>query len=269
MYSESVDFDEKMEALRVMLDRLNDVLQIGSGVNPLFQINALEIGGSGGLLSGLISKDAKMVICTDIVNHQNLYGGQYPKLLKEKFERNGHDLDLGHIEFQVADAQKLPYRDELFDLAFSLNAFEHIPDPLAALLEAVRVVRKGGQIYLTFDPVWTADTGSHFSEFVTEPWQHIISKDDDFCTRMREAGATNDQVTEYLHAMNRVPCWIYREEFPKLLDRLGVTKYKVYEWKGCVSESFVNHKNRMVAADYLGCEPNELMTRGFSFCIIK
>lgn len=122
MYSEEEDFREKQGAYTRMATALNHMC--GQDVINECKL-ALEIGGSGGLLAGMVSKAGPKVICTDIVDVQVKYNGEFPRLLKEKFERNGFVLDLGKIEFHTIDAQCLIYGNDKFDLVFSLNALEH------------------------------------------------------------------------------------------------------------------------------------------------
>ncbi len=52
------------------------------------------------------------------------------------------------FEKKVADACKLPYKDDFFDLVVSINLFEHIEDDERAVSEARRVLKKDG--YLIF-----------------------------------------------------------------------------------------------------------------------
>ncbi|MEQ1518585.1 MAG: class I SAM-dependent methyltransferase [Usitatibacteraceae bacterium] len=265
MYSEEQDFAEKRHALVEMHARLER-----AGISRDFaKANVLEIGGAGGVLAGLLCADVKRIIVSDIVDHQALYDGQFPQLLKEKFFRNDADFSLQAIEFQVADATDLPYRDELFDLVVSFNAFEHIPDPLSALREAFRVAKWGGVIYLTFDPIWTADTGNHFSSIVREPWRHLLCSEDDFCKEMSIGGATEDQISDFRFGLNRRQACMYRDEFPALLSSLGVTRVHCENWSGCVLDSNVDHPNRFNAARLLGCPPEDLLIRGFTYCITK
>ena len=49
-------------------------------------------------------------------------------------------------EFGVADAMKLPYRDESFDAVVSTQVYEYLPDIPAALMEVHRVLRPGGRV---------------------------------------------------------------------------------------------------------------------------
>jgi len=45
-------------------------------------------------------------------------------------------------------AEKLPFRDNSFDLVFCLSVLEHLRDPFAAAREMLRVLKPGGRIFL-------------------------------------------------------------------------------------------------------------------------
>jgi ubiquinone/menaquinone biosynthesis C-methylase UbiE len=70
------------------------------------------------------------------------------------------------------DAQELLFRDDLFDFAFSLNAFEHIPDPGRALQEIARVLKPGGTVFLQFNSLYLSDGGHYLSHLTDIPWIH-------------------------------------------------------------------------------------------------
>lgn len=69
-----------------------------------------------------------------------------PRMVRKaqaKARRLGRDVDL-----VVADAQRLPFRDGVFDIAAATFVFCSVPDPIAGLSEVRRVVRDGGRVDL-------------------------------------------------------------------------------------------------------------------------
>ena len=51
------------------------------------------------------------------------------------------------VQVSQVNAKQLPYADEMFDTVMSNSIVHHIPEPLAVLREAVRVVRPGGLLF--------------------------------------------------------------------------------------------------------------------------
>lgn len=264
-YSEKNEFDEKTNFLADMKREF-----IHQNIDFISSKTiALDIGGAGGVLGGLLSFEVLKIYVCDIIDHQVKYSGEFPKLLVEKFGRNNLNLDLSKIEFHTADAMNLPYRDNLFDLVVSNNVFEHIPEPNIALKEALRVTKPGGIIYIKFDPVWTADTGGHFHHFVNEPWAHLIHSPEKYRSMMAESGADTATVNEFPSAMNKKPVTYYRNNFPEILKNYGVKEFYYDSWSGCFDDSYLQHKNLNEAAKIMGLQPIDLLVRGFYFCIRK
>ena len=50
------------------------------------------------------------------------------------------------IQFEVADAQQLPYPDANFDVVYSFGSAKHWPDPLKGFSECWRVLKSGGEL---------------------------------------------------------------------------------------------------------------------------
>lgn len=69
------------------------------------------------------------------------WGGRY----------TGVDFVVSRAGFPLAqaDAAALPFPDAAFDLVFCIDAFEHFPDPPAALREFRRVLAPGGSFFLS------------------------------------------------------------------------------------------------------------------------
>ncbi|HUJ80061.1 MAG TPA: class I SAM-dependent methyltransferase [Nitrospiria bacterium] len=62
---------------------------------------------------------------------------------RQAAERAGIDVSL-----QLGDAMRLPYRDRVFDAVLLHLILAVVPDPRAALAEAVRVVKPGGRLLI-------------------------------------------------------------------------------------------------------------------------
>ncbi len=67
------------------------------------------------------------------------------------------------------DGAALPFRDGSFDLVYSSNVAEHIPDWRAMGSEMLRVAKPGGLVVLSYT-VWLGPFGGH----ETGLWQHYV-----------------------------------------------------------------------------------------------
>lgn len=75
------------------------------------------------------------------------------------------------VDAAVADARRLPLRDESVDIAHSSNVLEHVREPWDLLNELTRVVRPGGLVFLSFTN-WYSPWGGH----ETSPWHYLGGK---------------------------------------------------------------------------------------------
>lgn len=57
-----------------------------------------------------------------------------------------------HKPFVQGSATELPFRDGEFDVIWTINVLEHVPEPELALVEMRRVLKDGGILYLS--PAW-------------------------------------------------------------------------------------------------------------------
>ncbi len=96
-----------------------------------------DLGAGEGLISQLLARRAEAVWCID----------NSPRMVEvgtELARKNG----LSNLAYKLGDIEKVPLPDKSVDLAILSQALHHAPHPLAAVQEAFRILRDGGQILI-------------------------------------------------------------------------------------------------------------------------
>ena len=104
---------------------------------PLGDTAVLEVGCGAGDFALYLSSQARAVTAVD-------FSPAAIGIAQEKGTARKANVD-----FQVADAQALPFTDAVFDVVFSCECLEHLPNPQQGLREMCRVLKPGGQLLLT------------------------------------------------------------------------------------------------------------------------
>ncbi|HZC90758.1 MAG TPA: class I SAM-dependent methyltransferase [Mycobacterium sp.] len=114
----------------------------GDEIHRLPYDRALELGcGTGFFLLNLIQSGvARRGSVTDLS----------PGMVKVA-TRNGQSLGLD-IDGRVADAERIPYDDDTFDLVVGHAVLHHIPDVEQSLREVLRVLKPGGRLVFAGEP---------------------------------------------------------------------------------------------------------------------
>lgn len=86
------------------------------------------------------------------------------------------------------DATRLDFPDATFDLVYSFNVFEHLPDPAATLAEMIRVVRPGGVLVVAFTGLRWSPHGAHLYKVIGIPYVTVLFDQTDVNTFLRRAG---------------------------------------------------------------------------------
>lgn len=103
---------------------------------------ALELGAG----TGFFSLNLKQAGVLDEVHVTDLAPG-----MVEAAQANAEKLGF-HVEGRVADAERLPYDDNTFDVVVGHAVIHHIPDVEAAFREVLRVLRPGGRFVIAGEP---------------------------------------------------------------------------------------------------------------------
>lgn len=162
-------------------------------------------------------------------------------LYKAGFEIEANDLlDIraaqvreSGLRFSAGDAcTRLPYADRSFDLVFSINSMEHFDRPAAALDEMLRVLRPGGLLFLTFDPLYFSPWGLHASRrlgmpypqllFSAETIQRFVDENRAELAATYSPGSDTSTIGPYL---NGCSLGYYRQMFAERRHRLALLTY--------------------------------------------
>ena len=77
------------------------------------------------------------------------------------------------FEFVTGDSAALPFEDNVADTIIVNDAMEHVGNPEKTISEMLRVLKKGGKIYINFPP-YHHPFGAHLSDAIYIPWVHLF-----------------------------------------------------------------------------------------------
>ncbi|MBQ6893227.1 MAG: class I SAM-dependent methyltransferase [Clostridia bacterium] len=183
----------------------------------------VDIGcGAAGKSLYYASRGAKKVIGVEIL---------------EKYEAESTALasELGlsdKFKFVCADAAALPFEDGSIDTIIMNDAMEHVANPEAVIDECLRVLSKGGRLFVNFPPI-NHPCGAHLSDLIYIPWVHLFFSEATLVEAYKHLAATvpdgNDRIsfriskkedgTEYFSYINHMSI----KRFNRILKDKGIT----------------------------------------------
>lgn len=101
------------------------------------KIRVADLGAGEGLLSQLLARRADRVVCIDNSPKMVEFGSALAK-------KNGFT----NLSYKLGDIEKVPLAASSVDLALLSQALHHAQHPEAAVAEAHRILKKGGQILI-------------------------------------------------------------------------------------------------------------------------
>jgi len=108
---------------------------------------------------------------------KKIYGLEFLTHYQKEADELAQKLNLAdRFEFLSANAEALPFKDNSIDTIIMNDVFEHLDEPEICLREALRVLCKGGRIYLNFPPYYHP-FGAHLNDAIYMPWVHLFFSD--------------------------------------------------------------------------------------------
>lgn len=108
----------------------------------------------------------------------------------------------GEIDWRILSDEKLPFPDQTFDLVTSFSVIEHMPDKRRAVDEAVRILRPGGALAISFD-VCESGMGMAFPDWngralTLDDFDDLVWRHSDLCPLDENAVWNVHDAPEYL-----------------------------------------------------------------------
>jgi SAM-dependent methyltransferase len=117
------------------------------------------------------------------------------------------------------DATRLDFPDASFDLVYSFNVFEHLPDPAATFAEVTRVLKPGGTAFISFTGLRWSPHGAHRYKEIGVPYVTVLFEERD--------------VTEYLRSKGHsAPApWVNDYSIERFREAFGAQRGSYADWQ--------------------------------------
>jgi ubiquinone/menaquinone biosynthesis C-methylase UbiE len=150
------------------------------------------------------------------------------------------------------DASVLQFKDEKFDFIYSYNAFEHFLEPEKVLKEAIRVVKKKGYLFLSFEPIYTSPWGLHAWKTIPIPYCQYL-----FPEMLIDEFSNKKSLHLRKSQLNKWSIEDFRKLWVRYSNRLEIVKY----------DEFININHLDLVMKYPSCFKSK--TDGFDNLIVK
>ena len=160
-FDQETYFEEQFRSTERLINRFAGSIEIENKV-------ILDVGsGLGGRAPWFIERGAKAVYCIDI-NRQELEVGQ--QIVNRLFSPA--------LASRVLFTHPNDLKEESFgDVAFLIDCFEHLTEPLAVLHDVHRWLRPGGLLWVG-SIGWYNYMASHCASYIPIPWAQVLFSED-------------------------------------------------------------------------------------------
>jgi SAM-dependent methyltransferase len=151
-------------------------VEVAQRIGPTSIVIALEIGAGTGRVTRHIRER--------IPASAKLIASDINKDMMEEAKKKLSHLD---IEWQIIDAQELPFKNDSIDLIVCCFAYMFVPDKAKAFAEAYRVLRPGGMLLLSTWDRLEKNVPSHLTRLIAEEYlEEPLPESNNLATSMSE-----------------------------------------------------------------------------------
>lgn len=207
--------------------------------------HVLEVGcGVGFTTAYLVEQIGCRVTAVDLT----------PRMIERAQERALRRGIADRTTFRQADAQDLPFEDDLFDVAIAESVLSFAPSKERALSEMVRVTRPGGRVAIT-EAIWIQQPPSEMADVLSKAaglpaglltgpaWTDLLNQAglNEIVSQphpITAGGEARDQFNRlglraYLRTLGRSLTIFFRKEYRSLIrDALGQPPAKYFDYMG-------------------------------------
>lgn len=169
-------------------------------------LRVLDVGTGTGYLVSMFAEMGHEAVGLDLTE------GMMEKA-RERAQASGHA-----IQFELGDAENLPFEDASFDVVACRYCLWTLPDPEKALAEWARVTKPGGQI-LAIEGLWRDSSllgrlrrlSKQLGILIYEranPWQLRYGKDTDALLPFRD-GISAERATDIFHGLGLANVFVH------------------------------------------------------------
>jgi ubiquinone/menaquinone biosynthesis C-methylase UbiE len=207
---------------RAATDEILKLCRIKSGMN------VLEVGCGAGITSRYVAKEYNVKVTAIDINK---------KMVKKAKERS---KGTANLEYAVADAQKLPFKDNSFDIVFCQSVLAFVPNKQKAVNEFKRVVKKGGYIALN-EATWKTDPPQKLQDYLSMTVGDAkFLKKEEYVKLLKNAGLK--EISAQIHDLNMLT------EMRENMRRFNLRDY-IHAWYVLIRGLFTSTKFRKFTWD--------------------
>ena len=148
------------------------------------------------------------------------------EILQDRLDAANEMNEQFQLKDKISFKQRLEEDDrDKYDVAISLNSFEHFSDPLDILQEIFLALKAGGRLLMSFGPPWYSAYGPHQLEFTRVPWPHLLFGES---TVMKIRGRIMDQPEKTTYAdrwLNQMTIGIFEKTISESRFDMESVKY--------------------------------------------